>query len=50
MTVNESLDKTQKRLLDFFFPRKCPFCCSEIAKEATRCPHCTSELPKYKAA
>ncbi len=31
-------------------PRKCPFCCSEIAKEATRCPHCTSELPKYKAA
>ncbi len=31
-------------------PRTCPFCCSEIAKEATRCPHCTSELPKYKAA
>ena len=31
-------------------PRKCPFCCTEIAKEATRCPHCTSELPKYKAA
>ena len=30
-------------------PRTCPFCCSEIAKEATRCPHCTSELPKYKA-
>ena len=30
-------------------PRLCPFCCSEIAKEATRCPHCTSELPKYKA-
>ena len=30
-------------------PRKCPFCCSEIAKEATRCPHCTSELPKFKA-
>ena len=25
-------------------PRKCPFCCTEIAKEATRCPHCTSEL------
>ena len=30
-------------------PRTCPFCCTEIAKEATRCPHCTSELPKYKA-
>ena len=29
-------------------PRKCPFCCTEIAKEATRCPHCTSELPKYE--
>lgn len=25
-------------------PRKCPYCCSEIAKEATRCPHCTSIL------
>ncbi len=24
--------------------KKCPFCCSEIAVEATRCPHCTSEL------
>lgn len=21
----------------------CPYCCSEIAIEATRCPHCTSE-------
>lgn len=25
-------------------PRLCPFCKSEIHKEATRCPHCTSEL------
>ena len=24
--------------------KKCPFCCSEIAIEATRCAHCTSEL------
>ena len=24
--------------------KKCQFCCSEIAIEATRCPHCTSEL------
>ena len=24
--------------------KKCPYCCSEIAIEATRCPHCTSEL------
>ena len=26
--------------------KKCPYCCSEIAIEATRCPHCTSELKK----
>ena len=24
--------------------KKCPFCCSEIAIEASRCPNCTSEL------
>lgn len=24
--------------------KKCPFCMSEIAIEATRCPHCTSML------
>lgn len=24
--------------------RKCPFCKSEIAIDATRCPHCTSQL------
>lgn len=26
--------------------KKCPFCKSEIAIDATRCPHCTSELPE----
>lgn len=26
--------------------KKCPFCMSEIAIEATRCPHCTSALEK----
>ena len=25
-------------------PRLCPYCKSEIDKEATRCPHCTSQL------
>lgn len=25
-------------------PRKCPYCKSDIADDATRCPHCTSEL------
>ncbi|MFQ9514439.1 MAG: large conductance mechanosensitive channel protein MscL [Eubacterium sp.] len=24
--------------------KKCPYCQSEIAIEATRCPHCTSEI------
>lgn len=24
--------------------KSCPYCCSEIAIEATRCPHCTSQL------
>jgi len=26
--------------------KKCPYCCSEIALEATKCPHCTSDLKK----
>ena len=25
--------------------RKCPYCKSEIDKEATKCPHCTSDVP-----
>ena len=25
-------------------PRLCPYCKTEIAKDATRCPHCTSQL------
>ena len=28
--------------------KKCPFCKSEIAIEATRCPHCTSVLEETK--
>jgi large conductance mechanosensitive channel len=24
--------------------QKCPYCFSEISKEATRCPHCTSKI------
>ncbi len=28
--------------------KKCPFCCSEIAIEATRCPNCTSILEETK--
>lgn len=29
--------------------KKCPFCMSEIAIEATRCPHCTSRLDQEAA-
>lgn len=28
--------------------KKCPFCYSEISKEATRCAFCTSQQPKDK--
>ena len=24
--------------------KKCPYCCTEIAIEATKCPHCTSDI------
>ena len=29
-------------------PRLCPYCKTEIPKDATRCPHCTSELDSKK--
>lgn len=31
-------------------PRVCPYCKSEIAKDATRCPNCTSILPNATKA
>ena len=46
--VNAAKNLTKKPEAEAPKPRKCPFCCSEIAKEATRCPHCTSVLPEYK--
>ena len=46
--VNAAKSLTKKDEPEAPKPRKCPFCCSEIAKEATRCPHCTSVLPEYK--
>ena len=44
-TVNESLDKAQKRLLDFFFPRKCPFCGRMTGRELL-CSRCKTGLPR----
>ena len=46
--VNAAKNLTKKPEPEAPKPRKCPYCCSEIDKEATRCPHCTSTLPAYK--
>lgn len=29
--------------------KKCPYCCTDIAIEATKCPNCTADLPKPTA-
>ena len=50
--VNGMGDKlTKKKEEEAAVPttKKCPFCKSEIAIDATRCPNCTSELEPEKA-
>lgn len=44
--INAFSDKFKKKEAAPAAPttKKCPFCKSEIAIDATRCPHCTSEL------
>ena len=43
--INTAASKFQKKEEDKApTTKKCPYCKSEIALEATRCPHCTSEL------
>ena len=43
--MNKAADKVSKKKEDAPKTTKiCPFCKSEIDKDATRCPHCTSEL------
>ena len=44
MSVNNSLDKLQRDLLDFFFPRHCPFCGRIMGKELL-CETCAAALP-----
>ncbi len=39
-----SLGKKKEEVAVEVTTKKCPYCMSEIAIEATRCPHCTSEL------
>ena len=44
-TVNEKLSKKEESATSPApTTKKCPYCCSEIAIEATRCPHCTSHI------
>lgn len=42
----KNLGKKEEATVEEKTTKKCPFCCSEIAIEATRCPHCTSEIPE----
>ena len=43
-----SLGQKKEEIKEAVTTKKCPFCCTEIAKEATRCPHCTSLLEEVK--
>ena len=40
------IGKKKEIAIEAVTTKKCPFCMSEIAIEATRCPHCTSALEK----
>ena len=45
-TINKAGEKFSKKDNTPVAPttKKCPYCKSEIALDATRCPHCTSQL------
>lgn len=43
-TLNDKLTPKKEEVPAAPTTKKCPYCMSEIAIEATRCPHCTSEL------
>ena len=42
--VGDKLSKKEEEKPAAPTTKKCPYCLSEIAIEATRCPHCTSHL------
>ena len=46
MNKVSSLHKKQEETVEEVTTKVCPYCKSEISKDATRCPHCTSELDK----
>ena len=41
---SDSLNKMQRSIMDFFFPRKCPFCGAVVGKELL-CGDCRKTLP-----
>ena len=47
-TIQEKLERkeAQEKANAPVTTKLCPYCCSEIALDATRCPHCTSKIKK----
>lgn len=43
-TLSDKLTKKEEEAPAVPTTKKCPYCMSEIAIEATRCPHCTSHI------
>ncbi len=43
-TLKDKMIKKEEEAPKAPTTKKCPYCMSEIAIEATRCPHCTSEV------
>ena len=43
-SVSEKMSKKKEEAPAAPTTKKCPYCKSDIAIEATRCPHCTSQL------
>ena len=44
MKLNDELNKLSRNILDFFFPRRCPFCGAVAGKELL-CKKCLRSLP-----
>lgn len=42
--INGTLNRVSRSVMDFFFPRKCPFC-GAVVKKAAECDNCRTQLP-----
>ena len=49
-TINKLNERVKPTVAAAPTTKKCPFCLTEIALEATRCPNCTSEQPAEATA